>query len=132
VEALLDQFAKDLEQETAPMSTGEVRLQYGQVLTFRTECPHCGRLIYPPRHGTYNRHTQRVLCPDPQCRRQFVIGLILWPLRPGSHYTYQRPRDTKATLRHMAQLRDPFRARVPEIAKKGGDAVNVLGEELEP
>jgi predicted RNA-binding Zn-ribbon protein involved in translation (DUF1610 family) len=147
MEACLRHFAINLEYAIAPQETGLRRRIYGQIMTFRVECPSCGAIIWTRKHKTrvYNPRWQTVQCPQLKCRRRYTIGLILWPQRKGPQL-HLPPSDTIPPIRVLPEIeyrrksraqreaeaiavREEAKAILAEEVKERGEPVNILEDQ---
>ncbi|HKB39431.1 MAG TPA: hypothetical protein VKD72_23545 [Gemmataceae bacterium] len=99
---------------------------------FECECPNCGRLLFAAldmrrapnglwginarrtvakseprrksvRNLTWNPYSQRLCCP--WCRKSYVCGLLVFPVKNGMWRLVRPPFDAKPNKRELAEIR---------------------------
>ena len=108
------------------------RATFARPVAFDLACPHCatvdsiGRGRRPWKtSGHFNPVTSKWRCPT--CRRSFVIGLAIWPVRRTGNRQrgVARPADARPTLEQMGELRQLYGV-VRQQTRGRGDPVNLV------
>jgi hypothetical protein len=89
---------------------------WSKPLSFWTECPRCGTVLYAQttkrgfgpagkltKADIWDPRTSRLHCQE--CKLTCVVGLILWPVAPGLGHSRTAPQDQVPGERENAQLR---------------------------
>lgn len=104
---------------------------FAQILSFRCECPACGRLHIISQSGQhaarYDRVTATLRCANPKCRRAYQVGLVLYPVTLGIRVG--QPADQRPTVAQLAELRDVCRGWFQEgHRKRARESGNIVAE----
>lgn len=87
---------------------------FARPIAFDLECPHCGTVYQvratagkakTDRSKNWDPFTARFLCTHAPCQRQYVIGLLAWPIVAGPRIASATPEDQVPSPRQLAQLR---------------------------
>lgn len=122
---------------------------YARLDRFTTECPRCGEILRANLHHigqvrraeakrsrpttrdpgnpnvqVYNPLTQRLICP--QCRRTFVVGLLIYPVEPRAQP--EQPYDTQPSWKQLLRERQLTGAFFLDKPIRGAQSVNVVVE----
>jgi hypothetical protein len=119
---------------------------FARIDKFECECPSCGRLISSaldkrnPTRATaearqlqartnkriwdsvWNPHSQRLACP--WCRKSFVAGLLLYPVKPHGGRPLDAPPDVALTSRELAVMRQRAQGWYVRQLYRAGQHVN--------
>ena len=86
---------------------------FARLGSFDLECPHCGD-VYQVRvgaarqkstmHQNWNPETARFRCTNKLCNRQYILGIVAWPVSGGKVGT-ATPEDQVPSPRQLAQMR---------------------------
>lgn len=87
---------------------------FARLISFDLECPHCGD-VYSIRSGrrrqaaerdpNWDPSTGRFRCTNKQCGRNYVLGILAWPIGRGAGTATITPTDQVPSPRQLAGLR---------------------------
>lgn len=90
---------------------------FARLTSFDLECPHCGD-VYSVRTGSsrqkkgsrkfdtaWDPTTGRFRCSNKECGKQYILGILAWPIVAAPHVASATPEDQVPNPRQLAQMR---------------------------